>query len=497
MTTTGATTTTTMTTTAVTTDPAPTPGRLARMNVRTQVMGVLLALTALGLAVAGLTTYLLQRERTDERIDDSLTRTVTEFRQDAARAGQGAVVDVLRSALQQTVPAPSEGTIALVDGTSTWYAPRTVRVRLEEDPELVAALARASSTEARLTTITTPTATYRVATTPVRVEGDPARGLYVVASVRDQEMAALASTWRTYTLVALGALVVLAVVGWLVLGRVLRPLDHLRSTAQRINETDLAERIPVSGHDDVAELTRTVNAMLDRLESSFTGQRQLLDDVGHELRTPLTIIGGHLELMDVTDTADVAATRALALDEVDRMRGLVDDLLVLARTDRPDFVRPEPTAIGILTDDVLDKARALGDRVWRVADRADVEVEADASRLTQAWLQLVSNAVKFSAPGSPVTLGSALVDGRVRLWVHDEGRGIAPADLDRIFERFARGRDAHDAGIEGSGLGLAIVAAIAAGHGGRVDVTSTPGVGSTFVIDLPARPVPTPLEEVP
>ncbi|MBM6401343.1 sensor histidine kinase [Phycicoccus sonneratiae] len=469
-----------------TTDPAPRVRRTP--SVRTKVVATVVALVLLALAAGGVATWAIQRRQADERIDRNLTRSVAQLRQTASSTTEGGVPEALRRALQQTVPLPAEGMMGLVDGRPTWYAPRTVPLRLEDDPRLVAALAGVPTDRSRLTTVTTSRTTYRVATVPVRVDGDARLGLYVLAADRDAELDALAATWRTYALVALGALAVVAVAGSMVLRRLLRPLDDLRETAQRITDTDLSERIPVRGTDDVAELTRTVNAMLDRLETSIDGQRRLLDDVGHELRTPLTVIGGHLEVMDRRDPTDVAATRELTLDEVQRMRLLVDDLLVLARTERPDFVRRAPTRIGVLTDDVLDKARMLGPRVWVVGERVDVECDVDPVRLTQAWLQLAENAVSYSEPGSRVTIGSSLAGNRLRLRVTDEGRGIDPEDVDRVFERFVRGRSVVDAGIPGSGLGLAIVAAIAAGHGGTVDLSSTPGRGTTVVLDLPVTP---------
>ncbi|MGG5259928.1 sensor histidine kinase [Phycicoccus avicenniae] len=476
----------------------------AAPTVRTKVVAVLVLLVLLALGVGGVLTWVIQRRQADERIEANLSRSVAQLRQSASSTTEGGAPESLRRALQQTVPLPDEGMMALVDGRPTWYAPRTVRLRLEDDAQLVDAVAAVATDRARLTTVTTTRTTYRVATVPVRVSGDPRLGLYVLAADRDAELDALAATWRTYALVALGALAVVAVVGSLVLRRLLRPLDDLRSTAQRITETDLSERIPVRGTDDVAELTRTVNAMLDRLEASIDGQRRLLDDVGHELRTPLTVIGGHLELVDVTDPHDVAATRDLTLDEVQRMRVLVDDLLVLAGTERPDFVRRVPTRIGVLTDDVLDKARMLGARTWVVGSRADVECDVDPVRLTQAWLQLAANAVSYSAPGSRVTIGSSLEGNRLRLSVSDEGLGIDPEDVDRVFERFTRGRAALDAGVPGSGLGLAIVAAIVSGHGGEVRLSSVRGRGTTVVLDLPVttdgqatRPLELHPEEVP
>jgi signal transduction histidine kinase len=309
----------------------------------------------------------------------------------------------------------------------------------------------------------------------------------VLAYDRSAEHAEFAQVFRTYAVVALGALVLIGVVGWVVAGRLLEPIRTLSRTAQRIGDTDLSARIPVTGNDDLSDLSRTVNGMLDRLEGSFESQRRLIDDVGHELRTPLTIVRGHLELMDAEDPADVRATQALTLDELDRMHRLVDDLMTLATADRPDFVRLAPTDVGRLTDDVHDKARVLGNRHWVVVARADVTVQLDAQRVTQAWLQLLANAHRFTAPGTVIRLGSEVAGDRLLLWVRDEGPGVPAEEEEHVFERFHRGQ--ADRNPHGAGLGLPIVAAIARAHHGRVFLEHPPphaGPGAVFVLDLPA-----------
>ena len=145
---------------------------------------------------------------------------------------------------------------------------------------------------------------------------------------------------------------------WLA-GRLLSPVTRLREPAQGITEGDLGARLEVTGNDDLSELQRTFNDMLDRLEEAFASQRRLLDDAAHELRSPLTVLRGHLEVLDTADPADVDATRALLLDEIERMTRLVNDLLMLAKAQRPDFVRLQPTDVEALTVGVLDRARGL------------------------------------------------------------------------------------------------------------------------------------------
>ncbi|TPX05193.1 HAMP domain-containing histidine kinase, partial [Schumannella luteola] len=275
----------------------------------------------------------------------------------------------------------------------------------------------------------------------------------------------------------------------------LRPLRLLQDTATGIGEDDLTTRIPVTGTDDVSELSHAFNAMLDRLQRSFDSQRRLLDDVSHELRTPITIVRGHLELLDVADAGEVDATRELAIDELDRMNGLVDDIALLAKTSRPDFLRPQLVDVAELTEQVLAKARALSaDHEWRSAGMAHLVASLDPDRITQAWLQLAENAAKYAPAGTVIEIGSVVEhEGgaeQLELWVRDHGPGIPQEQLDWIFDRFARVEVGR--GVEGSGLGLSIVAAIAAAHGGRA-YARNPGSGARVAITIP---VDTP-EEVP
>ncbi len=299
-------------------------------------------------------------------------------------------------------------------------------------------------------------------------------------------------TMRTYAIVSALALLLVAGVAFAVTGRLLAPLRRLRRTAEEISELDLSRRIPVTGNDDITALTGTVNTMLDRLESAFVEQRRFLDDAGHELRTPLTVLRGHLEVLDTRSQADVDETRDLLLDEVDRMSRLVGDLILLAKSDRPDFVRVAHVDVRELTEDLLAKCSGLGSREWLLDEMAEASVEVDAQRLTQAVLQLAHNAVRHTSAGDPVAIGSSYDGTRLRLWVRDTGPGLAPDDRTRVFERFARAAsEDHD----GFGLGLSIVSAIAEAHGGSAR-WEDPGhhghpSGSRFVVDVPAVRVTT------
>ncbi|MCA5892693.1 HAMP domain-containing histidine kinase [Isoptericola sp. NEAU-Y5] len=475
------------------------------LTVRTRILAALLALTALALAFSGATAFLLTYGQIDERIDADLSESADELRTLAASGVNPVTGDPFSSAdevvvamIQLDVPADHEGVLGLRSGRSPLVTQQAVELHLEDDAAFVEAVTPLlTSDHVMLRSIQTPTTHYRALIAPVAalpqgggVPADEPAAL-VLAYDRVAEHAETQRVFRVYALVALGALGFAGVVGWLLAGRLLRPIRTLATTAQRISDTDLSARIPETGNDDLTHLSGTVNAMLGRLEGSFEAQRRLLDDVGHELRTPLTVVRGHLELMDPHDPADAAETRGIALDELDRMHRIVDDLVTLATADQPDFVRLAPVDLGRLTDDMFDKVRPLGHRTWLVDARTDARTMADAQRLTQAWMQLAANAVKFSGDASTIAIGSRTTpDGaRVRLWVRDEGVGIPEDEIGSIFERFSRGRQTGER-RDGAGLGLTIVSAIAEAHGGEVTVDSVVGQGSTFSVVVPVLPVP-------
>jgi signal transduction histidine kinase len=317
----------------------------------------------------------------------------------------------------------------------------------------------------------------RFAVVQFQVTGQPQVGSYVVAIDLQPALDRLVASARQYGLLSMAALIMIGLGGWIVAGRLLRPLQTLRRAAENISHTDLAARIPVTGKDDVTQLTRTVNEMLDRLESAFDTQQRFLDDAGHELRTPITIVQGHLEVLDPTDPGEVVATRSLVMDELERMGRLVNDLIVLAQAGRPDFVRFEPVDLDRFLREVLDKAQGLADRVWVLDSTVTAVALADAHRLTQAMLQLTDNSVRFTGPDDVIAIGGVFSRGQVHLWVRDTGPGVAPEDAERIFARFGRAGGSRGE-THNSGLGLSIVASIAAAHGGRVELTQPHGTSS-------------------
>lgn len=464
-------------------------------SIRWRLILGMLGLLAVALGIVGLTLFTLLRGQIDQRVVAELHRTTDEFR---VLAEQGvdpetrqrftSPNELLRVSLQRTVLAPTEGFLGYVDGQLRWLAPDGVPLRPEDDPQLLAHLAPlVTGTDDREGTLSTDAREYKYYVAPVRFAGNDSTGALVRVTNMDGERTQLNTMMRTYLMVSIASLVIASAIVAVWVRRLLRPIGWLRQTAARITEEDLSERVPVRGHDELAALASTVNQMLDRIEKGVTSQKNLLDDVGHELRTPVTVVRGHLELMDIDDPADVRATRAVALDELDRMGGLVNDLLTLAKAGQPDFVHLHWTELAPLTDGVLTRARMLGERRWTMSRVADADARLDPERITQAWLQLVANAVQYSEDGSTIDIGSRVTRGEVYLWVSDQGIGIAPEELEVVRARFGRAAGVRGR-VEGSGLGLSIVDSIAEAHGGRLTIDSTPGAGSTFTMILPMDP---------
>ncbi len=463
------------------------------VSVRLRLTATVALLVALALAGAGLIVYLIEVQRIEDRTAAEIDQEFAEFAKLVApdepvsvpALGFTTPEGALTEFLGRNVPDDSELLVGWWDDGPQIYSPLD-QAELVNSAEFTAAL-RSQITVNGSTTISTDGGELLLTVQSVQIGGQT--GALVVGTFVDDTREGLGETMRTYSIVALLSLLLITALAAWQSGRLLAPLRTLRETADEITDTDLSQRLPVTGNDDITALTRTVNRMLDRLEAAFVGQRQFLDDAGHELKTPLTVLRGHLELLDPGSPQEVAETKALLLDEVDRMARLVGDLILLAKSDRPDFVTTRPVDLASLTADVLAKARGLADRVWPLDGTADATVALDEQRITQALLQLCDNAVKHTRPGDEIAIGSSYDARGVRVWVRDTGPGVAADEQDTIFERFGRG--AVTERDEGFGLGLSIVRAIATAHGGTVHVEqATHPRGARFVITLPVDPGP-------
>ena len=297
----------------------------------------------------------------------------------------------------------------------------------------------------------------------------------------------------TFLVVGVLALAVAIAVAVWVATLMTRPLRRMARVASEVDAGELAHRIgPVGSSVEVGQLADSFDHMLDRLESAFGRQRQFVSDASHELRTPLTVLRGQIETLARSDgdPAERRRTTELLLREIDRMNRLVDDMLVLARAEAGELVKREPVDLDDFFQDLERDLPLLGRRDYRVEAPPSGVLLADPERLSQVLRNLVRNAVSHTGEDGHVTVSAIPQGDHITFAVVDDGPGIPPQQLDRIFDRFHRtdtGR-ARDSG--GSGLGLAIARAIVEAHGGRIWAQSQPGRGARINFELPGyRPV--------
>jgi signal transduction histidine kinase len=312
----------------------------------------------------------------------------------------------------------------------------------------------------------------------------PARNVtvYVAGSLRP----VVEATDTVGTALASGLPTLLLLVGglvWAFSGRALRPVEAIRSEVADITGRGLHRRVPEPATaDEIARLARTMNEMLDRLEASAAAQNRFVADASHELRSPLAVLQATLEL--AREHPGQAWPLADALDETQRLRRLVDDLLALARLEH------RPTGVGSTTVD-LDEIVFREVRQLRTSTSLAIDIHAvsagrvngDADQLTRVVHNLVDNAQRHAATTITIELGSS--DGGVTLVVADDGPGIPPSERERIFERFTRLDEARHRSNGGSGLGLAITKEIITNHGGSIHVEDGRPTGARLTVRLP------------
>lgn len=294
-------------------------------------------------------------------------------------------------------------------------------------------------------------------------------------------------------------------VGYLLSARALQPLGRMIDELEAITDgRSLHRRLPAppEAGDEMDRLAHTLNAMMARLETSFSALRRFIADASHELKTPLTVmrVGVEHSLTDPRTAPETIAALDETLQEVRRMTELVDTLLTLARVDEGRMdLHTDPVELGALVAEIYETAQMLGEEAQVEVSLetlpAPVLVQADRARMRQLLLNLVSNAVKYTPAGGHVWFVLTASPDAATISVRDTGLGIAPGDVDRVFDRFWRADAARSRTGErpGFGLGLSICKWIAEAHGGSIAVTSRPGRGSTFTVTLPRAANPQPV----
>jgi signal transduction histidine kinase len=266
----------------------------------------------------------------------------------------------------------------------------------------------------------------------------------------------------------------------------------MAAVAARVDEGDLYPRIHDAGRqgDEVKVLADAFNHMLDRLTSAFAGQRAFIADASHELRTPLTVIRGQLEVLASQPNVsreEVQRVERLVGAEIARVTRLVDDLLLLAKTEQTEFLRIQEIDLPAFVSELWDGMSLLAARRFELDEVPAGSLSADPDRLAQALRNLVGNAIAHTAEGHGLVRLRVHEHGggRIRFLVEDDGPGIPPDQREHVFRRFHRTDSARTRAAGGTGLGLAIVRAIADAHGGWVRASASPEGGARIELELP------------
>ncbi|HZT42365.1 MAG TPA: ATP-binding protein [Chthonomonadaceae bacterium] len=330
--------------------------------------------------------------------------------------------------------------------------------------------------------------TIRVLTLPLTENGQVIGHVQVAASLEETDQELRRLTQALMTLIPL-ALLVTGVSGLFLTAGIVTPVRRMAQAARKIGAANLSDRLPVQGQDEFADLARTFNALLQRLEQAFQQERRFIADASHELRTPLTAILAHTSLSLQGERTPTDYRRALEGTQRAAvvMNRIVQDLLLLARLDRgKEDLAMEPVSL----QDVLEAAvEMVGGYAQASIDLKEVPLDwqvcGDFDHLVRLFANLLDNAARHTPAEGHITVSARRDDGRVHIAIADTGTGIAPEHLPLLTERFYRVDAARSRGQGGTGLGLTICKSIVDAHAGSLDIESAPGRGTTVTVTLP------------
>jgi len=315
----------------------------------------------------------------------------------------------------------------------------------------------------------------------------------VIARSTKQIDQALAGLVRTLIIAIPLALALAAAGGIFLARRALKPVDKITQTAREIGESDLSQRINVNTKDELGRLAATLNEMIGRLEKAFQHQKQFTSDASHELRTPLAVIEAEstLALQKERPPSDYRQSLEIVSREARQMSSLIDQLLTLARADagKEQWNFAEVDLGKLITDlsidvEILCQEKGLS---FQLGQTQDLVVKGDEARLRELFMNLLDNAIRYTPAPGIVSVSFGREGQMAVVAIMDTGIGIPAEDIPLIFERFYRVNKSRARAEGGSGLGLAICRHIAEAHGGKIEVESQVGAGSTFSVWLPLQ----------
>jgi two-component system OmpR family sensor kinase len=460
------------------------------VTMSTRVAVAVAVVLTLGVALSSLATYWRVSSQLSADLDRSLLREAEAF--NAALRPDVTESTDLRSATRAYLGARAQSFSGTYPVLLVHFASGSPLVISNTDLLFENAAGNGAALDARTARsqfldLTLSGVAYRAATVPVFASNGSTVAVFEVAlptaPTRDLGAEILVSLLG----VAAAVIVLGTALAVLAARASLRPLTRAAATADRVTQSSLTNRIEYDGPpDEVGRMIEGINAMLDRLEGAFGEQRRFTADASHELRTPLAVIAGHLELLRDVKMSEAEREEEVALitDEVARMGRLVDDLLALARLEAGGARARQPLDVASLLHEAAARGRALGDRVILVEAEPDLWVAGDPDQLNRALLNLVGNAVAHTGAGGTISLTSIGVSGSAKITVADDGPGIRPDELGRVFDRFYRASGPRPGGSGGSGLGLAITKRLVQLHDGTVTVANRAESGASFTIRL-------------
>ncbi len=477
------------------------------MGLRWRLAGWVAVVVLACIGIAFVAVYRGTGTQVGRQIDTEIAGDAEEFAHNLVladpRSPKQAAAAASRYARDQPFSADSTLLFAIVPGAGTsTNSPELFRRGPPDDGESVAVQDQENRLAARLLTVgegyvTLPlpdVGNLRVLKRTVRLPGLPKLERRVAIGV-GEPLAGIARAQRgvSRAFVLAGTLALAgALLGALLIGACMsRPLRRMAAVAARVDAGDLAPRIHPDGQGaEIRVLTDAFNHMLDRLTEAFAAQRDFVADASHELRTPLTVIRGQLEVLAAQPEPsgeEVRRVGQLVEAEIARISRLIDDLLLLAKTEQAEFLRTEPIDLAIFVDELWSASTLLAERRFELEPVAPGTLLADPDRLAQALRNLLTNAIAHTtAEHGVVQMRVECVDAdRVRFVVEDDGPGIPDDQRERVFDRFHRTDAARDRASGGAGLGLAIVAAIAKAHGGRASAGRSPLGGARVELELP------------
>ena len=335
----------------------------------------------------------------------------------------------------------------------------------------------------------------RVAAVPLSKNSNNPFGFAVVAESLNVIEGGLRRLRRDFFAGVPLVLLVASLGGYFLARKSLAPIALMNAQTQRIKAENLSSRLDVTNpRDELGQLATTINALLARLDATFTEQQRFIADASHELRTPLAVLRGETEvaLEQNRGAEDYRESLALIKDEAERLTRIVENLFILARqpVDQHSIMK-EPLRLNEVVSECVRSAQVLatqrGLRLHLDGATSEVNFTGDDEMLKRMLLNLLDNAVKYTAPGGDVGVALSTQNGSARIVVTDSGIGIPAADQPRIFDRFYRVDKARSRALGGAGLGLSIAKWIVEAHGGTIAVQSIPTQGSEFIVDLPLK----------